>query len=213
MQTIAQRKQLPISARAPDECYSERQAIGAEAGGYGKGGEVDYATFEGHRQLVALNHAEPEVVAHVVKVMNHWLDRGADGWRLDAAYAVPKPFWREVMREVRAKHPDAYVFGEVIHGDYAAFVHDTGVDAVTQYELWKAVWSSLNAGNFFELAWAMKRHNTFLEAFVPQTFIGNHDVTRIANQLTDERHLAHALAILMTCGGTPSIIRKMLRAA
>lgn len=171
----------------------------------GTGGEPDYATFEGHRQLVALNHAEPAVADYVTRVMNHWLNRGADGWRLDAAYAVPRPFWRKVLPEVRARHPDAFIFGEVIHGDYTAFVHDTGVDAVTQYELWKAVWSSLNSGNFFELAWALKRHNTFLEAFVPQTFIGNHDVTRIASQLADERHLAHALCILMTCGGTPSI--------
>jgi len=79
----------------------------------------------------------------------------------------------------------------------------TGVDAVTQYELWKAVWSALNSGNLFELAWALKRHNAFLDSFVPQTFVGNHDVTRIASQLTDERHLPHALALLMTCGGTP----------
>jgi glycosidase len=171
----------------------------------GKAGEPDYATFEGHRQLVTLNHAEPAVVDYVTNVMNHWLDRGADGWRLDAAYAVPRTFWREVLPRVRAKHPDAYVFGEVIHGDYAAFVHETGVDAVTQYELWKAVWSSLNAGNFFELAWALKRHNAFLDAFVPQTFVGNHDVTRLASQLTDARHLPHALVVLMTSGGTPSI--------
>jgi glycosidase len=40
---------------------------------------------------------------------------------------------------------------------------------------------------------------------VPQTFIGNHDVTRIASQLADECHLAHALVILMTCAGLPSI--------
>jgi glycosidase len=171
----------------------------------GKGGEPDYATFEGHRQLVTLNHAEPDVADYVARVMNHWLDRGADGWRLDAAYAVPRAFWRKVLPEVRATHPGAYIFGEVIHGDYTAFVHETGVDAVTQYELWKAVWSALNSGNFFELAWALKRHNAFLEAFVPQTFIGNHDVTRMASRLTDERHLPHALAILMTSGGTPSI--------
>jgi cyclomaltodextrinase / maltogenic alpha-amylase / neopullulanase len=169
------------------------------------GGEPDYAAFEGHRQLVTLNHANPEVAAYVARVMNHWLDRGADGWRLDAAYAVPREFWRNVLPQVRAAHRDVYIFGEVIHGDYTAFVHETGVDAVTQYELWKAIWSSLNSGNFFELAWALKRHNTFLEAFVPQTFIGNHDVTRIASQLSDERHLAHALVILMTCGGTPSV--------
>jgi len=167
--------------------------------------EPDYATFEGHRELVTLNHAEPAVAEYVTQVMNHWLDRGADGWRLDAAYAVPGEFWRKVVPQVRAKHPDVYIFGEVIHGDYTAFVHSSSVDAATQYELWKAVWSALNSGNFFELAWALKRHNTFLKAFVPQTFVGNHDVTRLASRLADERHIPHALVILMTCGGTPSI--------
>jgi glycosidase len=169
------------------------------------GEEPDYATFEGHRQLVALNHAEPAVADYVTRVMTHWLDRGADGWRLDAAYAVPRRFWADVLPMVRARHPDAYVFGEVIHGDYAGFVRDTGVDSVTQYELWKAIWSTLNDRNCFELAWALDRHNVLLDTFVPQTFIGNHDVTRIASQLGDERHLAHALVILMTCGGLPSI--------
>jgi len=165
----------------------------------------DYATFEGHHQLVALNHNEPAVADLVTRVMNHWLDRGADGWRLDAAYAVQRRFWAHVLPAVRARHPDAYIFGEVIHGDYAGFVRQTGVDAVTQYELWKAVWSALNDRNFFELAHAMERHNALLDTFVPQTFIGNHDVTRIASRLLDERHLAHALVILMTCGGLPSI--------
>ena len=37
------------------------------------------------------------------------------------------------------------------------------------------------------------------------TFIGNHDVTRIASQLEDPRHVAHALVLLLTTGGTPSI--------
>jgi cyclomaltodextrinase / maltogenic alpha-amylase / neopullulanase len=169
------------------------------------GEEPDYATFEGHRQLVALNHAEPAVADYVTRVLTHWLDRGADGWRLDAAYAVPRRFWADVLPAVRARHPDAYIFGEVIHGDYPGFVRETGVDSVTQYELWKAIWSALNDCNFFELAWALDRHNAMLDSFVPQTFIGNHDVTRIASQLLDERHLAHALVILMTCGGVPSI--------
>jgi cyclomaltodextrinase len=165
----------------------------------------DYATFEGHRQLVALNHDEPAVADYVTRVMLHWLERGADGWRLDAAYAVPRRFWARVLPAIRARHPDAYIFGEVIHGDYAGFVRETGVDAVTQYELWKAIWSALNDRNCFELAWALGRHNAMLDRFVPQTFIGNHDVTRIASQLLDERHLAHALVILLTCGGLPSI--------
>ena len=93
----------------------------------------------------------------------------------------------------------------MIHGDYAGFVRESGVDSVTQYELWKAIWSALNDRNFFELAWALDRHNAFLDAFVPQTFVGNHDVTRLASRLTRTRIIDHALAVLFACGGTPSI--------
>jgi cyclomaltodextrinase len=164
-----------------------------------------WATFEGHHRLVTLDHTNPEVVDHVVEVMNHWLDRGAAGWRLDAAYAVPRPFWADVTARVRAAHPDAYLVGEVIHGDYTGFVTDTGLDSVTQYELWKAIWSSLNDTNLFELSWALDRHAELLDVFVPLTFVGNHDVTRIASALTDERHLPHALAVLFCTGGTPSV--------
>lgn len=173
--------------------------------GRAPGTEPDYACFEGHRALVTLNHDAPEVGDHVAAVMNHWLARGADAWRLDAAYAVPRRFWAEVVARVRAAHPHAYLVGEVIHGDYAGFVRETGLDAVTQYELWKAVWSALNDRNLFELAHALERHNGFLDAFVPFTFLGNHDVTRLASQLKDLRHLPHALAALLTCGGTPAI--------
>jgi cyclomaltodextrinase len=84
-------------------------------------------------------------------------------------------------------------------------VQESGVDAVTQYQLWKAIWSALNDRNFFELAWTLDRHNRLLDDFVPLTFVGNHDVTRLASRLADDRHIAHALAILLTCGGTPSI--------
>ena len=165
----------------------------------------ELVSFEGHDALVTLNHDNPAVADLVTAVMTHWLHRGIDAWRLDAAYAMPAAFWAGVLPRVRAQHPDVYVLGEVLHGDYTGFVADSGVDTVTQYELWQAIWHALQERNFFELDWALTRHTEFLGTFVPYTFVGNHDVTRLASQIHDERHHPHALVLLLTLGGTPAI--------
>lgn len=160
--------------------------------------------FEGSDDLVRLNHDSPAVRELVTRVMNHWLEFGVDAWRLDAAYAVPPSFWAPVLAEVRASHPRAFVWGEVIHGDYARIVADSTMDSLTEYELWKAIWSSLAAENFYELDWTLARHNGFVEDFVPMTFLGNHDTTRIASRVGDAKAVLAAV-VLLTVGGIPSI--------
>jgi cyclomaltodextrinase len=44
-----------------------------------------------------------------------------------------------------------------------------------------------------------------LTQFIPTTFVGNHDTTRIASQLADQRNLTHALTVLFSVGGIPAI--------
>ena len=133
----------------------------ARAGGDRRRGSASAATrfetFEGHDGLITLNHDNPEVVDYVVDVMSHWLRRGADGWRLDAAYAVPDRFWAQVLPRVRARvsrrvvrrrgHPRRLRRPSCSAATF---------DSVTQYELWKAIWSSLNDGNFHELDHALR---------------------------------------------------------
>jgi len=160
--------------------------------------------FEGHSDLVALNHDNPAVREHVTRIMNYWCGRGVDGWRLDAAYSVNPEFWAAVLPSVREKYPDVWIFGEVIHGDYASIVRASGMDSVTQYELWKGIWSSIESRNFFELVHALGRHNEFSDAFTPMTFVGNHDVTRIASRVGQDGAVL-ATAILATIGGIPLI--------
>jgi len=161
--------------------------------------------FEGHDSLVELNLTEPAVIRHVISVVDHWTDLGADAWRFDAAYAAGADAWRPITDAVRFLHPGTWLMGEVIHGDYADFVARSGMHSVTQYELWKAIRSSLETRNFWELAHAIGRHKAMLEHFLPYTFVGNHDTTRIASQLSDPRHLEHAIALLALLPGIPAV--------
>lgn len=164
----------------------------------GLAGDTDW---EGHGELATLNHDDPRVHDAVAEIMLHWLRRGIAGWRLDVAYAVPPEFWRTVLARVREEFPDAMFLGEVIHGDYAEIARAGTLDAVTQYELWKATWSSLVDANFWELAHALERHPTDV---LPNTFIGNHDVDRIASTVGPEK-VVLAAAVLLTVPGMPSI--------
>ncbi|UYG17493.1 alpha-amylase family glycosyl hydrolase [Brachybacterium huguangmaarense] len=174
-------------------------------------GDFPYG-FEGNSDLVELNLADPAVQDAIVDVMGLWLDRGADGWRLDAMYAAGPEAWAPILERVKADHPEAWILGEVLHGDDAAFAATSGADSITQYELWKAIWSSLHDTNLFELAHALRRGEEFRaptgpagHVQIPQTFLGNHDTTRIASQLPDGRDLAVAVALLALLPGVPTV--------
>lgn len=160
--------------------------------------------WEGAGDLALLNHDDPAVVDLVVEVMLHWLRRGVAGWRLDVAYAVPPLFWAEVTDRVRAEFPDALFLGEVIHGDYPAIAEAGHLDTITQYELWKAIWSTIQTTNCWELAHALERHAGFSRHRVLNTFVGNHDVARIAS-LVGDAGASCAAVLLATLPGMPSI--------
>lgn len=164
-----------------------------------------YATFEGHGGLVELNHDNPEVAEWAGSVAEYWIERGVDGVRLDAAYTIPVEFLASLARRIREGRPEFFLMGEVIHGDYKRIAKRARLSSITQFELWKAIWSALNDGNFFELSHAIGRHAEFCERFAPWTFIGNHDTTRIASKLNDPRHAAHAAVLLFTLPGMPAV--------
>ncbi|AKK10776.1 alpha-amylase family glycosyl hydrolase [Corynebacterium uterequi] len=166
--------------------------------------------WEGDGTLALLDHSRPETEDLVVDVMCHWLERGITGWRLDVAYAVPSEFWSRVVTRVRERFPEAGFLGEMIHGDYVEAAAAGQLDTMTQYEVWKAVWSSLQNENFWELDHALGRHAEFQARMYEhgkpglQTFIGNHDVERVCSLVGAEKAGLAAVALL-TLPGIPSI--------
>ena len=191
-----------LSDHGPEAPTADLFAI--DWSGWQSGQSVPVGLFEGHDILVALDHDSRATEDLVVEVMTHWLARGVDGWRLDAAYAVPPAFWARVLPRVRERFPDAWFSGEVIHGDAAAIARDSTMDSLTQYELWQGIWHGIADRNGHELAHAIERHDALLATFAPTTFVGNHDVTRIASAV-GERFAGHAAAVLFTVAGTPVV--------
>ena len=178
-------------------------------------GRVSAESSRATSQLVALNHDNPEVQDFVAEVMEHWLERGVDGWRLDAAYAVPAAFWAAVLPRVRARFPDAWFVGRDDPRRLRRLRR--GVRPRLGHAV-RAVEGDLVArcddANLHELAWTLGRHAELLEHFVPLTFLGNHDVTRIASQVHRRAApRARGRAAVLPARGAERLLRRRAGAA
>jgi len=79
---------------------------------------------------------------------------------------------------------------------------------VTNYEMYKGLYSSLNDANYFEIAYGLNRQygdqGVYHDKFM-YNFVDNHDVDRVASKLTDTAHLFPLYLLLFTIPGIPSI--------
>lgn len=75
---------------------------------------ANYASWNDHRALPEFNTAHPGVREYIMRVAEHWIQLGADGWRLDSAdYIKTSGFWQEFRDRVKAINPEAYIVGEI----------------------------------------------------------------------------------------------------
>jgi cyclomaltodextrinase / maltogenic alpha-amylase / neopullulanase len=174
-----------------------------------RGDPFSYETWNGYDDLVKLNLGNPEVRAHLLGAVESWIrDFGIDGLRLDAADAVDLDFQRELAAMCRRLRPDFWLMGEVVLGDYRNWVYPEGLDSATNYEAYKGLYSSHNEHNYFEIAYSLNRE--FGEGGIYRglglyNFADNHDVTRVASQLTDPAHLTALYTLLFCMPGIPSV--------
>jgi alpha-amylase len=172
-----------------------------------------------------LNFENPAVRAEMIAIARRWLERGVDGFRLDASRHIIEAgeeakvggspethaWWREFAREVRAGYPEALFIGE----------NWTTVDQVGPY-FGPAPHSQLDMNFNFDLAAAIVgavRDDTpgliqdalcdVADYYPPHaldaTFLANHDMIRVATQLGDPQRARLAAALLFTLPGVPFI--------
>lgn len=173
------------------------------------GDPFSYEGWSGHYDLVKLDTEHPEVRDHLFAAVRHWIEEfDIDGLRLDAADVLPRSFMDALAGFTASLKGGFWLLGEVVHGDYRGWASRGRLDSVTNYELYKGLWSSFKDRNFFEIAWTLNRQ------FGPQglyrdislyNFADNHDVDRVASILPRREHLFPLYGILFTLPGVPSV--------
>ena len=170
-----------------------------------------YEAWEGHNELVKLNLWNPAVVDHQFQAIRAWVDQfGIDGLRLDVAYCLPPEYLKQLRAFVNGLKPGFVLMGETLHGDYNRWMGPELCHSVTNYECYKGLWSSFNSVNLFEICHSLARQFgpeqwTLYKGAHLLSFLDNHDVTRIATQLTDPNHLPLAYAMLFGMPGVPAV--------
>ena len=167
-----------------------------------------YEGWEGNYDLVKLNLCHPDVKQHIFDSIRSWVEEfDIDGLRLDVAYCLDENFVRELRAFCDSLKPDFFLVGEMLHGDYNRLMNDSMLHSATNYECYKGLFSNFNSMNMFEII------HSLLRQFGPENwtlyrgkhllcFVDNHDVSRIASNLTNEQHLPLIYAL---CFGMPGI--------
>jgi glycosidase len=170
-----------------------------------------YEGWEGNYDLVKLNLRNPAVIDHILDKVNYWIDYfDIDGLRLDVAYCLDHEFLRRLREFTDGKKNEFFLLGEVLHGEYGRMLNDMHLHSLTNYQCYKGIYSSFNSGNMFEII------HSLLRLFGPEdwtvargshllSFCDNHDVTRIASILNNNRMLPLVYTMVFGMPGIPCV--------
>ncbi len=170
-----------------------------------------YEGWEGNYDLVKLNLRNPEVYDHIFDNVKKWVSEfDIDGLRLDVAYCLDLDFLKNLRNTVNSLKEDFFLVGECLHGDYNRWMNDEMCHSVTNYECYKGLYSSFNSMNMFEIVHSLKRQFgpeqwTLYKGRHLLSFVDNHDVTRVASILQNEKHLKPIYTLLFGMPGIPIV--------
>lgn len=170
-----------------------------------------YEGWEGNYDLVKLNLRNEEVISHIFSAIKGWVEEfDIDGLRLDVAYCLDHDFLRRLRQYTDCLKSDFFLVGETLHGDYNQWMNDAMCNSVTNYECYKGLYSSFNSMNMFEICHSLARQFgpenwTLYKGRHLLSFVDNHDVSRIASNLNNEKHLPLIYALAFGMPGIPCV--------
>lgn len=173
------------------------------------GDHFSYEGWAGFYDLVKLNLNNEDVLNYLFDAVRYWIDEfDIDGLRLDAANVMDVNFFKRLRGVTKEKKPDFWMFGEIVGGDYNRLANAETLDSVTNYEIYKGLFSSHNDRNYFEFAHSVDRQvgdwGMYKNIYM-YNFADNHDVTRLASIIRDKALQKNVYTMLYAMPGVPSV--------
>lgn len=175
-----------------------------------------------------LDYDTSAVRREMVKLGQFWLEKGVDGFRLDAAQHIYYDFkadahnpltlkknlawWSEFRRGLDAVNPAAYVVGEVTRDSADELApYFKPLSAVFDFPLAVQLIGSARSERAGELGALLARTDAAYRKVAGKSgmdapFLSNHDQERVMSQLDgNPRHMRMAAALLLTLPGQPFV--------
>ncbi|KAA3658293.1 MAG: DUF3459 domain-containing protein [Chloroflexi bacterium] len=157
-------------------------------------------------ELPEINQDENGIVdgpkKYIFAATQRWMDPngdgdprdGIDGWRLDVAFCVAHPFWKDWRKHVRGINPDAYLVAEIFEmlHDIRPYLQGDEFDAAMNYgfavnsaEFFIQNKSRLTASQFDQQLHQMRQQYPDCVAHSMQNLFGSHDTARLATHIVN----------------------------
>lgn len=168
--------------------------------------QFDYEGWWGNKSLPELREDASGIVAgpkaYIFAATERWMNpkgkgtqHGIDGWRLDVAYMVAHPFWKDWRRHVKAINPEAYLTAEIVNTPDVVkpYLQGDEFDGEMQYNFaFTAAEFLFNDGKYRIGAKAFDKKLAELRtlyppgvAYVNQNLFGSHDTNRIGSYIVN----------------------------
>jgi glycosidase len=179
---------------------------------YGSGKAETYLGWWEHKELPKFNTANPQVRRYLLAVARHWIEQGADGWRLDVPNEIDDDdFWGEFRETVKRANPEAYLVGEIWSPD-PRWVGGRHFDGLLHYPLRQALIEYLRGEGEGEGETLAEKVEGLLRIYPPEhrtghyITLGSHDTPRLRTELgSNLAKVRLALLAQFTHPGAPGI--------
>lgn len=198
----------------------DRVAFPDRLGWYLRNGVYYFASF--WEEMPELNFENPLVRAEIKNILTFWLNKGVDGFRIDAAkhiYDIKEypagtrtlqeniNYFKEFNHYVKEINPDAFVVGEV-YTSGSSYVSNffQGMDSAFNFELADSIINGLQSNSSSNIAQVLLRSQSDIWAKknnpLDSIFLTNHDQNRLADQVGfNLNKMKLASQVLMTIPG------------